>query len=54
MYAFVGGESQLRRGPLPKGKQNTNKTAKTSHTDISRGTGGREQAYGGCSDALSV
>lgn len=41
MYAFDGGESRPRRGPPPKGKQNTNKTAKTSHTDISLGTGGR-------------
>lgn len=38
MSAFDEGESKLGRGPLPKGKQNTNKNAKPSHTDISLGT----------------
>lgn len=28
MSAFDGGESRPQRGPLPKGKQNTNKNAK--------------------------
>lgn len=41
MSAFDGGKSRLRRGPLPKGKQNTNKNAKPSHTDISQGTIGK-------------